>query len=92
MRPELKALVSFRELNLIGDWPMKGTFQAIFCRNVVIYFDDETQARVWSRFAPKLCAGGSLFIGHSERIAGPEATLFQPTGITSYSLRSGGVR
>ncbi|MDO9248578.1 MAG: CheR family methyltransferase, partial [Phenylobacterium sp.] len=57
---ELRALVAFRELNLIGDWPMKGKFDAIFCRNVVIYFDEPTQERIWSRFAPMLNPGGTL--------------------------------
>jgi chemotaxis protein methyltransferase CheR len=64
-RDELKALVAFRELNLIGSWPMRGKFQVIFCRNVVIYFNDQTQSRVWSRFAPLLEAPGVLYIGHS---------------------------
>ena len=50
----LRSIVAFRELNLIGDWPMRGKFDAIFCRNVVIYFEETTQARVWSRFAPLL--------------------------------------
>jgi len=84
MADELRALVTFNELNLIGDWPMKGRFDVIFCRNVAIYFEDDTQARLWSRFAPLLQPGGTLYIGHSERIAGPAAALFTPDGVTTY--------
>jgi chemotaxis protein methyltransferase CheR len=83
---EARALITFNELNLIGDWPMKGKFDAIFCRNVAIYFDDDTQARLWSRFAPLLKVGGHLYIGHSERVAGPAAAVFEPDGITTYRL------
>ncbi|HLZ73803.1 protein-glutamate O-methyltransferase [Phenylobacterium sp.] len=83
---EARALITFNELNLIGDWPMKGKFDAIFCRNVAIYFDDDTQARLWSRFAPLLKVGGHLYIGHSERVAGPAASAFEPDGITTYRL------
>jgi chemotaxis protein methyltransferase CheR len=86
---ELRALVSFRELNLIGDWPMKGKFDVIFCRNVVIYFDEPTQERIWSRFAPMLEPGGTLYIGHSERVSGAATQVFETTGLTTYSLRSG---
>jgi chemotaxis protein methyltransferase CheR len=83
---EARALIIFNELNLIGDWPMKSRFDAIFCRNVAIYFDDDTQARLWSRFAPMLKVGGHLYIGHSERVAGPAASAFEPDGITTYRL------
>jgi chemotaxis protein methyltransferase CheR len=85
---EARALVTFNELNLIGDWPMKGKFSAIFCRNVAIYFDDATQAKLWSRFAPLLPVGGTLYIGHSERVAGPASVHFEPDGITTYRLSS----
>ena len=85
----LQSIVAFRELNLIGAWPMRGKFDAIFCRNVVIYFEDETQARVWSRFAPYLTAGGRLYIGHSERLTGAAAALFDGDGITTYRLKEG---
>lgn len=88
---ELRALVSFRELNLIGDWPMKGKFDAIFCRNVVIYFDEPTQERIWSRFAPMLEPGGTLYIGHSERVTGPATSVFETTGLTTYAVK-GAVR
>ena len=84
----LRRLVTFKELNLIGHWPMRGTFDVIFCRNVVIYFNDATQEKVWSRFAPILNPGGALYIGHSERVSGPSAAQFQTCGLTTY-LRVG---
>ena len=82
----LRRLVSFRELNLIGDWPMKGKFDVIFCRNVVIYFDDATQERVWGRYTPILNPGGVLYIGHSERVSGPATAQLQTCGLTAYRL------
>ncbi|RRN66011.1 protein-glutamate O-methyltransferase CheR [Caulobacter sp. 602-1] len=79
-----RSLVAFRELNLNGpSWPMKGPFDAIFCRNVVIYFDEPTQERVWSRFAPLLAPGGRLYVGHSERV-GANVTAFESCGLTAY--------
>jgi len=89
---EMRALVEFRELNLIGTWPMKGKFQAIFCRNVVIYFNDDTQMTVWKKFMPFLDVGGVLYIGHSERVTGPAADQLETTGITTYRLKGGPAR
>jgi chemotaxis protein methyltransferase CheR len=80
----LRALVSFRKLNLIGTWPMQGLFNAIFCRNVVIYFNAETQAKVWGRLAPLLEPGGVLYIGHSERISGVAEQMLRNDGVTTY--------
>lgn len=79
-----RRLVSFGVLNLHAVWPMKGDFDVIFCRNVAIYFDDETQARLWSRFADRLTSSGRLYIGHSERA---EAPALMPDGLTIYRRR-----
>lgn len=86
---ELASLVSFRELNLIGHWPMTGRFDAIFCRNVVIYFEEKTQEKIWSRFVPLLNPDGRLYIGHSERVSGSASNSFESDGITTYRIRSG---
>jgi chemotaxis protein methyltransferase CheR len=86
MGPEARALVSFRELNLMSAWPMKGPFQAIFCRNVVIYFDEPTQERLWGRYAAMLSPDGRLYVGHSERVAD---TGLSSDGMTVYRLSEG---
>jgi len=86
---ELQSLVTFRQLNLIEPWPMSGTFHAIFCRNVVIYFNEATQQAIWSNFVPKLELGGALYLGHSERITGPAAASLRSVGVSTYSLKSG---
>ena len=80
----LKSLVTFKELNLLSPWPMKNKMDAIFCRNVVIYFDLATQNRLWPRFRNQLAQGGHLFLGHSERIADPAVFGFTNDGPTSY--------
>jgi chemotaxis protein methyltransferase CheR len=84
---ELRSLVSFKKLNLIGDWPMQGKFEAIFCRNVVIYFDDTTKNKIWDKMVRLLREGGALYIGHSERIGGEAEHKLRSDGITTYRLR-----
>ena len=86
--PELRSLIRFKKLNLIGDWPMQGKFQAIFCRNVVIYFDDETKNQIWDRMLRLLDNQGALYIGHSERIGGPAEKRLRSDGITTYRPRA----
>lgn len=66
--PEISRLVRFRYLNLADPWPMKGLFQVIFCRNVMIYFDKETQQEMVNRFYRYLVPGGYFFVGHSESL------------------------
>ena len=81
----LRALVSFRELNLLASWPMRQTFDAIFCRNVIIYFDVATQERLWPRFHAALDKDGLFFLGHSERIVNAAAYGFSTIGPTAYA-------
>ena len=64
----VRELVRFRQLNLLRDWPMKNSFDIIFCRNVVIYFDAETQRVLFDRYANILKPKAYLFIGHSESL------------------------
>ncbi len=85
---ELRELVAFRELNLIGDWPMKGKFNVIFCRNVVIYFQEDTQTMIWNRFRNYLTPNGCLYIGHSERLTGT-GEAFRTEALTTYRLAGG---
>ncbi|MFT6674181.1 MAG: chemotaxis protein methyltransferase CheR [Sulfitobacter sp.] len=84
LRPEVKRMLQFNTLNLLGDWPMRTRFDVIFCRNVVIYFDAETQNRLWPRFREALDPEGLLFLGHSERIPDPEKFGFECIGPTTY--------
>ncbi|SNX74902.1 chemotaxis protein methyltransferase CheR [Cereibacter ovatus] len=85
---EIKALVTFKTLNLAKPWPVTGPFQVIFCRNVAIYFDSAMQERVWRGFAGTLAPGGYLFIGHSERLSSSVRHQFETVGMTSYRLRA----
>ena len=85
--PALRNLVSFRELNLHDTtWPMRGRFDIVFCRNVVIYFDEPTQAKLWQRFKALLAPTGRLYVGHSERVGD---AAFESDGQTVYRLAGG---
>lgn len=84
MSPEIRKLITFNIVNLVGDWPMKGSFDVILCRNVAIYFDKETQAQLWQRFKLLLKPGGYLLIGHSERLDETQSEDFKSVGITTY--------
>jgi chemotaxis protein methyltransferase CheR len=79
-----RALISFRQLNLTLPLPMRGTFDVIFCRNVVIYFDAETESTVWKAFSERMLPGSWLFVGHSERVNTLALPIFESDGVTSY--------
>ena len=86
VKKELRDLVSFRQLNLLQPtWPLREKFTAIFCRNVMIYFDRPTQRAVMERIAARLEPDGMLCIGHSENLMWAR-DLFEPCGRTAYRL------
>lgn len=87
VRPELQRLIDFRRVNLVeGNWPGGDAFDVIFCRNVVIYFNRETQERLFRRFAERLAPGGYLILGHSENLNWL-GDLYEPVGKTIYRRR-----
>ena len=83
VHPNLQQRIFFRHLNLKDAWPMRGPFDVIFCRNVVIYFDKDTQHTLFNRFADMLSDPGYLFLGHSENLHGM-SDRFQLAGRTIY--------
>ena len=83
MDDALKNFIVFKPLNLLEPWPMRGPFDIIFCRNVVIYFDRPTRATLFDRYADMLADDGVLFIGHSESLLGL-TDRFQLVGQTIY--------
>ena len=84
VRAELRKLIRFRPVNLLdSQWPVRGPLDAIFCRNVMIYFDKATQRRIVTRLAPLLRADGLLFAGHSENLS-HSADLLRLRGSTVY--------
>ena len=83
VKEPVRQLIQFNRLNLLEQWPMKGKFDIIFCRNVVIYFSKETQRELFDRYANILNPNGYLFIGHSESLHGV-TKRFEPIGRTIY--------
>ena len=84
MPSALRRLVTFKPLNLHEQWPMRGKFDVVLCRNVVIYFDAHHQAALWPRFNAVLKNGGWLFLGHSERLQPIDGSGFRAQGVTTY--------
>lgn len=87
MPDTLRRAISFRQLNLLEPWPMRGSFEVIFCRNVLIYFDAPTKATLVNRLAEQLCEGGFLYLGHSESLLG-QHPLLESCGDTIYRRRA----
>jgi chemotaxis protein methyltransferase CheR len=91
-RPELRDLITFRRINLIEQpWPIHTRFDAIFCRNVIIYFNRTVQQQLFERLATYLKEDGYLFVGHSESLHWLSDT-FAPLRGTIYRLRSAKTR
>lgn len=84
IRKPLKDMTTFRYLNFVEPWPVCGPFQVIFCRNVAIYMEPDTQSRIWRGLESVLDQDGALFIGHSERISANLALQLELFGPTSF--------
>jgi chemotaxis protein methyltransferase CheR len=88
VKPELRRMVSFQRLNLLEpNWSVRGPFDVLFCRNVMIYFDKPTQHKILTRFAPLMCENAILLAGHSESFL-HSADIFRSQGKTVYTLAS----
>ena len=70
LKADIRAMVQFRQLNLLQDFAHLGTFDVIFCRNVLIYFDQGTKAVIFERMAKGLEADGTLLLGAAESVVG----------------------
>ncbi len=90
VKDKIRRYVHFKRLNLLEEWPMQGKFDAIFCRNVVIYFDVPTKRKLFDRYANILKPNGYLFIGHSESLHGI-TDRFKSKGKTIYQLSTDGM-
>lgn len=85
--PKIFSSIRYEQRNLFGAWPKEPAFDAIFCRNVAIYFSREDQEELWARLHGVLKPDGWLFIGHSERIPESHHALLQPQGGTAFRKR-----
>jgi chemotaxis protein methyltransferase CheR len=83
IKKTLKDLIHYKKLNLMKEWPMKGSFQLIICRNVLIYFDKQTQKKLIKRYYDLLEDNGCLILGHSESL-GENKHLFESKGKTIF--------
>ncbi len=99
VKRELRELIRFQQFNLLDDCSSFGPFQVIFCRNVMIYFDRQTQEAVVNKLASRLCPGGYLLIGHSESLNGVKHPLqyvapatYRNTGAVRGATRPKGLR
>lgn len=90
VKDSVRDLVFFRQLNLLESWPMQGPFDAIFCRNVLIYFDNPTKKKIIQKFRQLLSDDGYLFIGHSETLH-LISDDFDLIGQTIYKPRTGSI-
>lgn len=85
--PQLQEVITFQQLNLLHNWSFPQRFDIIFCRNVVIYFDKETQVTLFEKYANQLVEHGHLFIGHSESLF-QKTSRFKLIGKTVYQKTS----
>lgn len=83
VRDEVKSFITFKQLNLLHDWPVKGPFDIIFCRNVLIYFEIDVKKKIVDRLTRLLRPGGALYLGHSESLLG-DHPLLKSEGKTIY--------
>lgn len=89
IKQSIQKMIHFKQLNLLQNWPMTGPFDLIFCRNVLIYFDNETKAKIIAKFRKLLAPDGLLFIGHSETLTNI-SDEFDLIGQTMYQPLQGG--
>lgn len=84
----IRESIRFDSFNLMDQFNYSKQYDVVFCRNVVIYFARETQLEMWRKFQRVIKPGGYLFLGHSERLAGPTLEIFENVGLTIYRRRN----